>query len=84
MKTINLFLEKFKKLKVPDESVRKEFVKIVNNKYSLNIEFKDVKIQNNTIFFKAASVLKQEIYFDKREILDTLNKKFNKKLKNII
>ncbi len=84
MKTINLFLEKFKKLQVPDESVRKEFVKIVNDKYSINIDFKDVKIQNNTVFFKAASALKQEIYFDKKNILNNLNKKFNKKLKNII
>ncbi len=84
MKTINYFLEKFNKIKVPNESIRKEFKSIVLNKFNFEISFKSIKIQNNIIYFNAPSVIKQEVYLNKKNILAILNKKFNRSFENII
>jgi len=84
MKTIDTLLSRFKKIKAPDESIRKEFKKIILNKYGIEIPYSKIKIQNSTIFFSAPSVLKNEILFDKKEILNKLNKNLKENLKNII
>ena len=84
MKTINILLDRFKKIKAPDESIRKEFKKIILNKYGIEISYSKIKIQNSIIFFSAPSVLKNEILLDKREIIDKLNKTLKENIKNII
>ena len=84
MKNISELLKRFKNLKVPDESVRKEFQRMVFEKYSIEIPFSKIKIQNNVIYFSAPSVLKQEIKLDERDILKKINKKLNTKINKII
>ena len=84
MKTIDNLLTRFKKIKAPNESVRKAFKKIVFEKYGMEIPYSKIKIQNGIIFFSAPSVLKNEILLDKKEILNKLNRQFQENLKNII
>ncbi len=84
MKNISELLQRFKNLKVPNESIRKEFQRIIKERYGFEIDFEAIKYQSSKIFFQAPSVIKQEVQLDKKEIIDTLYKKLNIKLKNII
>ena len=84
MKTINSLLDRFKKIQVPNETVRKEFKEIIFDKYSMEIPFSKIKVQNNVIYFSAPSVLKQEILLDKRNILKRINQKLNVQITDLI
>ena len=84
MKTINTLLERFKKIQVPNDTLRREFKQIVFDRYSIEIPFSKIKVQNNIIYFSAPSVLKQEIILDKKAILASLNKKLNTNIKDLI
>ena len=84
MKTINTLLERFKKIQVPNDTLRREFKQIIFNKYSVEIPFSKIKVQNNIIYFSAPSVLKQEVILDKKIILSLLNKKLNTNIKDLV
>ncbi len=84
MKTINTLLERFKKIQVPNDTLRREFKQIVFDRYSIEIPFSKIKVQNNIIYFSAPSVLKQEIILDKKAILASLNKKLNTNIKDLV
>jgi len=84
MKTINSFLKRFEKIKVPNDSVRKEFKKIILKRFSFELSFRKIKVQNNKIYFSAPAVLKNEIFLHKKEILEKINKDLNLKIKDLI
>ncbi len=84
MKTINTLLERFKKIQVPNDTLRREFKQIVFDRYSIEIPFSKIKVQNNIIYFSAPSVLKQEVILDKKAILASLNKKLNTNIKDLV
>jgi len=84
MKQINHLLHRFKKIKIPNESVRKEFKNFIFKKYGIEISFENIKYQNQIIYYQAPSVLKQEIGYSKKEIINHLNTKLNERIKNII
>ncbi len=84
MKKINTFLKTLNKIQVPDESLRKEFKKMVLKATFYDLKLSDIRIRNNVIYFSAPATVKNEIFLHKKEILNQINKKFHKKIKNLI
>lgn len=64
-KTLSFFLEKYKKLPTPKRRLKaaiEEFLGVSNT-------ITDISLKNGTVYIKAPSVLKQEIFLRKNKIL---------------
>ncbi len=84
---VSKYLEKFSVIKPSKDWAKEEIVKILNNffndKYSApnRIEFnlKDIEFKNGVVFVKISNaVLKNEIFFRKKQILEILKQRFPK------
>ena len=84
MKTINSFLNRFKQIKAPDESVRKTFAQIILKRYGIEVPVSKIKVQNSALYYNAPSVLKQDIKLNEKEILAKLNQKTGSKVQRLI
>lgn len=75
MKNISSFLERFKKITIPDESIRLLVVKILNKEVNLE----DVSVKNGIIYIKTPDAsLKSDIFLKKQQIIDEINKYLGK------
>ena len=68
------YLLKFKKLQVPEKKIRMEIVKNISAITGILLEENAVKIRNSTIFLEINPLIKNEIFYKKKEII-TLCKK---------
>ncbi len=78
------FLNKFNDLKPKDDILKEEISNIIFLLLNIKIEKKYINIKNNSIYIKTSNIIKNEIFFKKSEILNKINIKTNKILKNII
>ena len=79
------FLEKFKKLKPTDTFVKEAFSDSIKEIMNIEIEKGEITVSGSNIFLNAHPTLKSEIYLNKREILESIENKLQKKtIKNII
>lgn len=66
------FLNKFKNLTKPDETVRRSVVKVVKNKIGFDLGIDDVSVKRGTVFLNTHGAVKERISMKKEEILDLL------------
>ncbi len=73
MFNLDKFLDKFKKLKPPDDEIKTNLIIIIKNKINFSINRKDISFKNNIIYIKTKSIIKNEIFINKYKILNLLN-----------
>lgn len=79
MKKINDFLERFKKISIPDESVRLKVVEILSVQFNEEIKLEDISVKNGVVYIKTEDPsFKSDIFLRKRKILEDLNSHLGK------
>lgn len=73
MFNLDKFLDKFKKLKPPDDEIKTNLIIIIKNEINFSINRKDISFNNNIIYIKTKSIIKNEIFINKYKILNLLN-----------
>jgi hypothetical protein len=81
---IQFFLEKYKKLAPPDDTVRSEFVRVAEKLIGVQIPKKDVSVRNGTLYVKASPALKSELFMRRRIITKEMELLLAKKTPNDI
>ena len=79
MEKIGNYLEKFSKLTLPNETIRKSIAEIIKEELREIIEIKDISINKNVAYIKGGSGLKSEVFLKKNKILQKIEKITGKK-----
>ena len=79
MQNINSFLEKFKKLLRYNKEIKETIKGVIKEKIGVELDDKDIKIQNKVLYIKTTPYIKNEIYIKKDLILEKLNSLLDKK-----
>ncbi|QSH39176.1 hypothetical protein JXR01_02615 [Candidatus Kaiserbacteria bacterium] len=79
MKIINNLLDRYAHIQAPDATIKKAFIKAVEETIDFVIDKKDVKINKHTAHVNAPSVIKSEIRFNQQDILKKVNKEMGDK-----
>ena len=79
MEKISSYLEKFKKLALPNETVRRSIAQIIQEELKEPLEIKDISVNKNIAYIRGGSVLKSEIFLKKRKILNKIEEVTGKK-----
>jgi hypothetical protein len=69
MFNISVYLEKFKKIEPEGDSAKRAAEKAIFETLGVKIERKDMSVRNNTLHISAPAALKNEIFMNKRGIL---------------
>ncbi len=69
------YLLKFRKLQVPEKVIRLEIVKNIHTVTGISLEEGCLKIRNSTVFLEVNPLIKNEIFYKKREIIDLCKKR---------
>lgn len=79
MQNINSFLEKFKKLLRYNKEIKETIKGVIKEKIGVELDDKDIKIQNKVLYIKTTPYVKNEIFIKKDIILEKLNSLLDKK-----
>jgi hypothetical protein len=74
MDSISSLLKKFTSITPPDESVRKEVVRILESQYRISLDMKDVRVQKGVVYLETSPLIKTEVVMRKEELLSLLQK----------
>ncbi|MDP3956021.1 MAG: hypothetical protein Q8Q18_02145 [bacterium] len=69
MQHITDLLARFKRFTLPDETVRKTAVRILNETYRVPVSMSDVSVRNNVMYINTNAPAKMMIYTQKKAIL---------------
>ena len=72
---IGLFLEKFKIITPPDDFIKKTIIEVIKNKTNIDIVRDTIKIEGAIVYMTVSSVVKNELYMRKKDLLEEINKK---------
>jgi hypothetical protein len=75
MEQIQFYLEKFKNFKLKDQDLKDEIIKIVKEKTKVNVDLKEISINNGNIRINKVGPEKSEIFIHRAEIEKELEKK---------
>lgn len=79
MDLIKEFLQKFSHLTLPDDTLKRLFVELVDQDFGLKIERSQLMVRNGVLFVNVSPTIKSELYLRKHKILtklkDTLGSK---------
>ena len=78
------YLEKFKAIKESKFFLRNSVAETVNEVCEIEIEPKKIEIKNFIARINEKPIIKTQIFLKKRKILEILNKKTDRKIKDII
>ena len=84
MSGIEIYLEKFKKIKPPDDSLKRAFVSLLSEKFGIKIELEDIKISRGRIYVDADPMVKSRIYVNMESILSELGRVLQNGEKSVI
>ncbi len=85
MQKILSLLDKFRKVRPPDEAVRVNFSQIVGEKLGIVIPLENIKVRSFSIYLDGLSAVeKSQIFIYKKILLDELEGKIGKILVNNI
>ncbi len=73
MKRVAELLSRVSALLLGEEQRMEIAAKIVNDMFGADLDKKNVKFKNKTVYFEADPVLKNQIYLRKQEILENIN-----------
>lgn len=74
MFNISAYLEKFKKIEPEGESAKRAAEKAIFETLGVKVERKDMSVCNNTLHISATAAIKNEIFMNKRGILQKAQK----------
>lgn len=74
MDSISSLLKKFTSITPPDESVRKEVVRILESDYNILLDIGDVRVQKGVVYLETSPLVKAEVVMRKEDILSELKK----------
>jgi len=69
------YLLKFKKLQVPEKKIRMEIVKNIRIVTGISLEENTIKLQNSTVFLEVNPLIKNEVFYKKKEVIDLCKKR---------
>jgi uncharacterized membrane protein len=72
MDPISSLLKKFTSITPPDESVRKEVVRILESEYNISLDIGDVRVQSGVVYLEVSPLIKTEVVIKKEELLSLL------------
>ncbi|MDO8575154.1 MAG: hypothetical protein Q7R78_00425 [bacterium] len=83
MFNINNYLKKFTFVENKDKKVKVLLIEVVKNSINLNLEEKNISLNNNIIYIKASPAIKSLIFIKKENILSSLREKTDFIIKDI-
>lgn len=83
MFNIGNFLEKFRNITPPDKFVKDVLIDVVKETANIDIEKENLDVRNGVIFISIDSIIKNEIFLKKAEIMKNLTEKLKKYKKTI-
>lgn len=66
------YLSKFKKISPPDDFLKKEISILIEKEIGIPIQKKNVEINRGIIFIKEKPIIKNEIFLNKKNILEKI------------
>ena len=72
MFNISTYLEKFKKIEAPGDSVKCAAEKAIFESVGIKIEKKEMNVVDGVLFLFVPSIIKNEVYMSKRGILEKM------------
>ena len=66
------FFDKFKKITLPDETVRKKTSDILYKIINIKVDISCISVENKTVRIKKNSFIKSEIFLHKEQVLKQL------------
>ena len=82
---ITSFFNRFKKITLPDESVRKTTATVLKEVVGVNVDISQVSVERGNLRIKSNSLIKSEIFLHKEQILQSLKEKLGDQApKNIL
>ena len=77
-------MKKFQILRLPDEFLKTELIRIVKNDFGVELCKKDITINKGMVYIDANSCVKNEIYVKKTKLIKKINEmSINKTIKDI-
>lgn len=73
MKTLQNLLERYAHIQAPNATIKKAFIKAVDESVDFLLDKKDIEIHKKTAHVKAPSVVKTEIRLNQQEILNKVS-----------
>lgn len=83
MFNIGNFLEKFRNITPPDKFVKDVLIDVVKETANIDIEKENLDVRNGVIFISIDSIIKNEIFLKKAEIMKNLTEKLKEYKKTI-
>ncbi|MBC8464908.1 MAG: hypothetical protein H8D63_00835 [Parcubacteria group bacterium] len=74
MDHITTLLKKFTSITPPDESVRKEIVRVLESDYNILLNISDVNVQKGVVYLETSPLIKTEVMMRKEAILSNIKK----------
>lgn len=72
MELVKQFLKKFSQLTLPDDTLKRLFVELVEQDFGLKIERDQLTFRNGVLLVNVSPALKSELYLRKNKILAKL------------
>jgi hypothetical protein len=70
MFNINSYLEKFKRLEPPGDTVKTAAVRIIFETIGVKVEKNEMNVKDSILFLSVSSSVKNEVYMNKKAILE--------------
>lgn len=79
------FFDRFKKITLPDESVRRTTTEVLKKVIGVNVDISQISVERENLRIKDNSLIKSEIFLHKEQILQILKEKLGDQApKNIL
>ena len=79
MELVKQFLRKFSHLTLPDDTLKRLFVEIVERDFGLKVERNQLTFRNGVLLVNVSSAMKSELYLRKNKILAKLKEELGAK-----
>ena len=72
---ISSYLEKFRNIKPPNDSIKKVVIDVISIELGVDLLTENLNVKNNIVYINSSPTLKNEVLFNKKELLGLVNKK---------
>ena len=79
MELVKQFLQKFAHLTLPDDTLKRLFIELVERDFGLKVERDQLTFRNGVLLVNVSSAMKSELYLRKNKILAKLKDELGSK-----
>ena len=72
MQTIDLLLKRYAHIQAPDATLKKACIRVVHEMFGITLTKEDIRVHNGVLRINGPSVLKSELRFNEKEILQKI------------